>query len=506
MTNKTLEQMLNKFLPFAQKRMGFKTAPEIRFESDETNAQDPLGKTAYYEPDNSRITVYTDGRHPKDIMRSISHELVHHTQNGKGAFANSMTVGEQGYAQNDEHLREMEREAYEQGNLCFRDWEDSIKTHHNEVLDMWQKRNNKLNESVMKKFGYVNESNIPELPEEATIALQQGDTEGLAYAIEGASIDLQYALFKEYYECDTKEKHRDLSIWDCLASNLMIDVGGGDAQRGEPDPLSSGGLNEEYDEGYRDRLDQAQAANPEKTMPQIKAMLAGDSDPEQVETSPFEPKPVKGSGGERYKVGDTIKDLKLGQGQTNGPSRTGEILELTAYGAIVQFEGEDGPEKMRFKHMTKSAEDKQLARPELGDETGFSPDTMGLSEDEGLSALEEEFSEVFADDLDECGEMGEEKSIQLVVGGETGGEDVTVMKQEAHGDSDWEDDAETVAMRRSAKARDREEDRRIGVDVAEEPEDEKEAWEEEPMEEVDKDLYDKRHNKLHERLARWSTK
>ena len=132
--------MLNKFLPFAQKRMGFKAVPEIRFESDETNAQNPLGKTAYYEPDNSRITVYTVGRHPKDIMRSISHELVHHAQNGRGDFANSMTMGEQGYAQNDEHLREMEREAYEQGNLCFRDWEDSIKTHHNEVLDMWPKK------------------------------------------------------------------------------------------------------------------------------------------------------------------------------------------------------------------------------------------------------------------------------------------------------------------------------------------------------------------------------
>jgi hypothetical protein len=34
----------------------------------------------------------------------------------------------QGYAQNDEHLREMEREAYEKGNLCFRDWEDGIKS------------------------------------------------------------------------------------------------------------------------------------------------------------------------------------------------------------------------------------------------------------------------------------------------------------------------------------------------------------------------------------------
>ncbi len=33
-----------------------------------------------------------------------------------------------GYAQSNEHLREMEREAYEEGNLCFRDWEDGIKT------------------------------------------------------------------------------------------------------------------------------------------------------------------------------------------------------------------------------------------------------------------------------------------------------------------------------------------------------------------------------------------
>ena len=33
----------------------------------------------------------------------------------------------QGYAQNDDHLRNMEREAYEKGNMCFRDWEDGIK-------------------------------------------------------------------------------------------------------------------------------------------------------------------------------------------------------------------------------------------------------------------------------------------------------------------------------------------------------------------------------------------
>jgi hypothetical protein len=70
--------------------------------------------------------LYTTGRHPKDVMRSLAHELVHHTQNCNGMFDNVGSTGE-GYAQNDEHLREMEREAYEQGNLCFRDWEDSIK-------------------------------------------------------------------------------------------------------------------------------------------------------------------------------------------------------------------------------------------------------------------------------------------------------------------------------------------------------------------------------------------
>ena len=47
-----------------------------------------LGKTAHYEPASMEITVYTDGRHPKDMMRSIAHELVHHKQNENGMFDN----------------------------------------------------------------------------------------------------------------------------------------------------------------------------------------------------------------------------------------------------------------------------------------------------------------------------------------------------------------------------------------------------------------------------------
>jgi len=121
-----ISPMLKMFLPFAQKQMGFKEPPKLFLKGSESNAADPLGKTAYYDPKNKSITVYITGRHPKDVMRSISHELVHHTQNCRGDFAN---VGEMGkdYAQNNKHLREMEREAYEKGNLCFRDWSDSIK-------------------------------------------------------------------------------------------------------------------------------------------------------------------------------------------------------------------------------------------------------------------------------------------------------------------------------------------------------------------------------------------
>ena len=124
--NDALAPLIKQFLPFAQERMGFEKPPRLFLRSDAENAKNPLGKTAYYDPEAKSVTLYVMDRHPKDIMRSLSHELVHHTQNCNGQFDNAGEMGE-GYAQNNEHLREMERQAYEVGNLCFRDWEDSIK-------------------------------------------------------------------------------------------------------------------------------------------------------------------------------------------------------------------------------------------------------------------------------------------------------------------------------------------------------------------------------------------
>jgi len=119
-----LQPLINEFMPFAQKRMGFEKPPRVFLRDDPQNAQDPLGKTAYYDPEQMSVTLYINGRHPKDVMRSLSHELVHHMQNCNGQFDNTGDMGE-GYAQSDPHLREMEREAYEIGNLCLRDWTDT---------------------------------------------------------------------------------------------------------------------------------------------------------------------------------------------------------------------------------------------------------------------------------------------------------------------------------------------------------------------------------------------
>jgi hypothetical protein len=130
-SNNSMEHMgsyLQSFLPFAQKRLGFNRPPTIFFDSDAENAQQVLGKTGHYDPDASEIVIFVDNRHPKDILRSLAHELVHHAQNCRGDL-NPEVAGETelGYAQNNTHMRGMESEAYEKGNLCMRDWEDSVK-------------------------------------------------------------------------------------------------------------------------------------------------------------------------------------------------------------------------------------------------------------------------------------------------------------------------------------------------------------------------------------------
>ena len=125
--NQQLKPLLKKLLIFAKDRLKFKRPPRLFFKQDQENSKCMLGKTAHYDPQNMSVTLYTVGRHPKDILRSFAHELVHHCQNERGDLSpEKLKTMNNNYAQENEHMRKMEQEAYLQGNMCFRDWEDGL--------------------------------------------------------------------------------------------------------------------------------------------------------------------------------------------------------------------------------------------------------------------------------------------------------------------------------------------------------------------------------------------
>jgi hypothetical protein len=101
-----------------------KPLPKVKIiGNDNENASKLLGKTAYYNPEAKEITLYTLNRNPKDILRSFSHEMIHHIQNLRGDDMNINTTN----TNSSEQLNKLEEEAYLKGNMTFRNWEDNIK-------------------------------------------------------------------------------------------------------------------------------------------------------------------------------------------------------------------------------------------------------------------------------------------------------------------------------------------------------------------------------------------
>ena len=110
------EYMLNK-------RMNIRPLPKVKFiDDDAENAQNFFGKTAHYDPTNKIIVLYTMGRHPKDIMRSFSHEMIHHMQNCEDRLNDISTTN----IKEDDYLYELEKEANTMGTMIFREWTDTL--------------------------------------------------------------------------------------------------------------------------------------------------------------------------------------------------------------------------------------------------------------------------------------------------------------------------------------------------------------------------------------------
>ena len=126
-----IERIAEDLYKFAVKKLGFNKPCRIVFESQGDRAVDIFSPTAHYKPHTQTVTVYVDHRHPKDILRSMAHELIHHAQYCAGQFDQDVNTSP-GYAQTNQHMREMEKDAYFRGNITlFRDFEDNYKKGRN---------------------------------------------------------------------------------------------------------------------------------------------------------------------------------------------------------------------------------------------------------------------------------------------------------------------------------------------------------------------------------------
>ena len=104
-------------------KINIQPLPEVKLKYDEENASNFFGKTAYYDPSSKEVVLYVVGRHPKDVCRSFTHEMIHHKQNLEGRLKGIGTTD----TNEDDYLMEIEKEAYLEGNITFRNWEDSVK-------------------------------------------------------------------------------------------------------------------------------------------------------------------------------------------------------------------------------------------------------------------------------------------------------------------------------------------------------------------------------------------
>ena len=130
-------------------KMKITPLPEIKIRHDEDNAKNFFGRTAYYDPNLKEVILFVDGRHPKDIVRSFTHEMIHHMQNLENRLGNIQTTN----TTDDDHLLKIEQEAYLKGNITFRNWEDSIRSQKEQITEgRYDKLTNRISSIIFDSF------------------------------------------------------------------------------------------------------------------------------------------------------------------------------------------------------------------------------------------------------------------------------------------------------------------------------------------------------------------
>ena len=183
MIDEKLKLLADDLYNFIKKKRKIVRDPQIIYKFDDGNAKKILGKTGHYDPESEEIVVYCSNRHPKDILRSLAHEVIHHIQNIEGRMESDEmdSAADENYILDSDFLRDLELEAFGDGNLDIREWEAHMKRNKtdseqvkatetvdvNEALkdsvvyqkddracnDLYNNREETVFQDLMKKFG-----------------------------------------------------------------------------------------------------------------------------------------------------------------------------------------------------------------------------------------------------------------------------------------------------------------------------------------------------------------
>lgn len=113
---------IEKFFPEIadfMKKNGLNVMPMPKVKLDWSEQDGLFIKTGFYEPEEKSITLFCKDRHPKDILRSFAHEMIHHEQNLDGK---KLEFSSDDNVKDNKKLEKLEAEAYLKGNIIFRKW------------------------------------------------------------------------------------------------------------------------------------------------------------------------------------------------------------------------------------------------------------------------------------------------------------------------------------------------------------------------------------------------
>ena len=144
------EPYIKSLATFISQTYKVKPFPQVKITNRNQGDGEVFIKTGYYDPGEKLIMLFARGRHPKDVLRSFAHEMIHHYQNLEGRLEPGSYNGDR--IVDDENLIKLEEEAYLKGNIVFRSWTEKMQKEIESEPTEHMRKLIKIDENVYKQF------------------------------------------------------------------------------------------------------------------------------------------------------------------------------------------------------------------------------------------------------------------------------------------------------------------------------------------------------------------